>query len=109
MKFLIDAQLPPGVAQWLRDRGHEAQHVRDVGLRDANDAEIWERALTDGLIVITKDEDFAERAAHRKKSPRVVWLRVGNTTNTALKRWLTTRFPHIEELLDRGDSLVEVR
>ena len=61
------------------------------------------------ISIITKDEDFVERAAHSKNSPRIVWLRVGNTTNIALKQWLVTRFANIEELLNRGDVLIEVR
>ncbi len=109
MKFLIDAQLPPGLTYWLAERGHIAKHVEEVGLRNADDSEIWSRALSDSFIIITKDEDFVERAAHSKNSPRIVWLRVGNTTNTALKQWLTTRFINIEELLNRGDTLIEVR
>ena len=109
MKFLIDAQLPPGLTQWLKERGHEAQHVEEVGLRNADDSEIWNRALTDSFIIITKDEDFVERAAHSKNSPRIVWLRIGNTTNAALKQWLITRFANVEELLNHGDALIEVR
>ena len=109
MKFLIDAQLPPGLTQWLADRGYEAHHVEEVGLRNATDSEIWDGALANNFIIITKDEDFVERAAHSKNSPRIVWLRVGNTTNIALKQWLVTRFANIEELLNRGDVLIEVR
>ena len=109
MKFLIDAQLPPGLTHWLIDRGFEAQHVEEIGLHDADDSDIWVRALADNSIIITKDEDFVERVAHSKNSPRIVWLRIGNTTNAALKQWLTKRFTNIEELLNRGDAIIEVR
>ena len=37
MKFLVDAQLPPALARWLREQGYDAQHVEDLGLRDAED------------------------------------------------------------------------
>lgn len=109
MKFLVDAQLPPGLVQWLSEHGHEAQHVEEIGLHNADDSKIWERALIDNFIIITKDEDFVERAAHSLNSPRIVWLRIGNSTNAALKQWLAIRFSNIEELLNRGDTLVEVR
>ena len=45
MKFLIDAKLPPALAGWLREAGHEASHVEDAGLRDAEDGAIWAHAL----------------------------------------------------------------
>ncbi|MDX6574495.1 MAG: hypothetical protein QOE96_448 [Blastocatellia bacterium] len=63
MTFLIDAQLPPALASWLIQQGHTAQHVDDLGLRNADDIVIWNHALESGAIVITKDEDFAERTA----------------------------------------------
>lgn len=63
MTFLVDAQLPPALARWLSGQGHEAHHVEDVGLRDADDGPIWAHALSVGAVILTKDEDFAERAA----------------------------------------------
>lgn len=64
--------------------GNEAEHVNHVGLRDADEIEIWKRGLKEDWVIIIKDEDFAKRAAHSKRSHRIVWLRVGNTTNAAL-------------------------
>ena len=62
MKFLVDAQLPPALPHWLREAGHEAQAVREVGLREADDSDIWRQASATGAIIVTKDEDFASRA-----------------------------------------------
>jgi predicted nuclease of predicted toxin-antitoxin system len=31
MRFLVDAQLPPALAQWLASHGHDAMHVTDLG------------------------------------------------------------------------------
>jgi predicted nuclease of predicted toxin-antitoxin system len=39
--------------------GAEAQHVADLGLRDATDAEIWSYVSAQNLILISKNEDFA--------------------------------------------------
>jgi predicted nuclease of predicted toxin-antitoxin system len=59
MRFLVDAQLPPALAAWLRRKGHEAQTVKDIDLRDADDTSIWSFAAATGAIIVTKDEDFA--------------------------------------------------
>jgi predicted nuclease of predicted toxin-antitoxin system len=40
MWFLVDAQLPPALALFFEEQGHEGKAVRDVGLRDADDAAI---------------------------------------------------------------------
>ena len=34
-------------------------------------------------MIVTKDEDFALRVQATESGPCVVWLRVGNTSNTA--------------------------
>ncbi len=101
MKFLIDAQLPPALALWLRESGHEAVHVTDAGLREADDAAIWAHALRTG-------EDFAVRSAREMTGPVIISLRGGNTTNRALRAWIEPRLPGTLELLAQGSRLVEV-
>lgn len=109
MKFLVDAQLPPELVGWLKDKGQEAQHVEQCGLRDAEDAAIWAYALAAECVLVTKDQDFAERVTREQGGPRIVWLRVGNTTNPALAHWMEKRLSDIVALLERGDRLIEVR
>ena len=109
MKFLVDAQLPPDLARWLIGAGFQAQAVRDLGLREAKDAEIWRYAHEHSLVIITKDDDFAARVQSSRDGPHVVWLRVGNTSNAALRSWLLPRMPQVIEMLDQGARLVEIR
>ena len=40
MKFIVDAQLPPALARLLGESGYDAFAVREIGLREASDAEI---------------------------------------------------------------------
>jgi predicted nuclease of predicted toxin-antitoxin system len=109
MTFLVDAQLPPALAHWLQLQGHAAQHLEDLGMRDAEDAMVWNHAASSGATIVTKDEDFAERAARDTSGPIVVWLRVGNTTNQALLEWLAPRWLDVVMLLDAGNRIIEVR
>lgn len=108
MKFLVDAQLPPALARWLVEWGHEAGHVEEVGLQAANDSAIWAHALHTGAIIVTKDEDFAARSVQAATAPIIVWLRVGNTTNRALRAWFEPRFAGVAQLLAQRSRLIEV-
>ncbi len=85
MKFLVDAQLPPALGQWLREQGHPAEHVAEAGLREAEDSPIWQYALEQNAALLTKDEDFAGRVQQSQKTPVIVWLRIGNCSNRALR------------------------
>ena len=109
MKFLVDAQLPPALARWLREAGHEAQAVREVNLREAEDGDIWNHALASGVVIITKDEDFPQRAQQAKTCPVIVWLCIGNTSNRALREWFMPQLPQILEWIEQGVRVLEIR
>ena len=109
MKFIIDAQLPPSLAEVLRQAHCDAKPVRDIGLRGAKDKAIWEFALQNGAAIVTKDEDFAERCLAAADAPVVIWLRIGNATNPELLNWLMPLWPSVLARLEAGDRLIEVQ
>ena len=108
MRFLIDAQLPPALAQQLAARGHQAEHVSRVGLRGASDDAIWQYAARAGAILLTKDEDFVALAEKESSGPQVVWVRLGNVTNDALWRAVGPMLDEIVRALNDGERIVEV-
>ena len=107
MRFLVDAQLPPGLCGWLRERGHEAVHVFEIELLAASDEAIAARAEADGAVLVSKDEDFVTLRLPERFA--FLWLRCGNATNRALATWLEARWERIETLLEEGEPFVEVR
>lgn len=61
MRIWLDAQLPPGLCSWLEEEFDvQAEAVRDLGLRDAKDPEIFAAARERGAVVMSKDADFAK-------------------------------------------------
>jgi len=58
-KFLIDEDMPRSAAVVLREAGHAAEDVRDVGLRGHRDQEIFDYAQARGAILITGDKGFS--------------------------------------------------
>ena len=109
MKFLVDNQLPAAVARWMQSRGLDAVHVLDLGLGQADDRAIWEIALNEGRIVVSKDEDFFILAGRPGDAGRLLWLRLGNCRKAALLSTLETTWPSIESAFLSGQRLVEVR
>ena len=109
MRFLIDTQLPNALADWLRDRGHQAEHVLEIGLAQSNDKDIWHYAQEHDAVIVTKDEDFAEWVRRGRPGPAVVWLRIGNSSNPALFVWLEPLLPAIVQQLQKGERLIETR
>jgi predicted nuclease of predicted toxin-antitoxin system len=109
VRFLVDAQLPPALVGLLREHGHVAEHVTEIGPADAPDSDLWKYALENDAVIVTKDEDFADMVAIGRDGPVVVWVRVGNTRGAALLVWFEPLIDHIVELVSTGQRLVEFR
>jgi len=108
LKFVVDQQLPPVLADWLRRQGHDAVHTRDVHRSDAADVEIWDWACENGRVVVSKDEDFVTLHSARGVG-RLVWVRLGNCDNTTLLARVEAMWPAIVERLLLGDDFVQLR
>jgi predicted nuclease of predicted toxin-antitoxin system len=107
VRWLIDAQLPPVLAAFLAEHGHEARHVFDLGMASAPDTAIWALARRDSCVLVTKDADFALLALS-SDGPPVVWIRLGNTTRHALLARVEADLPAIVDGIARGERLIEI-
>jgi predicted nuclease of predicted toxin-antitoxin system len=108
MRFLVDNQLPPSLARWLRDRGHDAEHVFESGLHLLDDRALWARALDDARIVVSKDEDFLYLSSQPHDAGRFLWVRLGNCRNDDLLAAFSTSFDTIVAAFDSGQTVVEL-
>jgi predicted nuclease of predicted toxin-antitoxin system len=62
-KLLLDENLSPAIALTLAREGFDVVHVRDRGLLQATDVDVFVRALQEDRILVTSDvDDFAKLA-----------------------------------------------
>lgn len=108
MKFLIDAHLPIELADYIVQQGNDAVHVRSLSISDASDSFLWEYALQNEYVIVSKDQDFFNRMSQDPLGPAIVWLRIGNSTIRELLNWFSVYYPAIISKLEDGEKLVEV-
>jgi predicted nuclease of predicted toxin-antitoxin system len=104
VKLLLDANLSPEVGRRLKEAGHDAIHVADIGLLTATDPMILRAAATEERILLTADSDFgALLALGSLVSPSVLLLRSADHLRPNEQAALiAANLPQIAEDLEKG-------
>jgi predicted nuclease of predicted toxin-antitoxin system len=104
MRFLVDNALSPALAALLTDAGHDAVHVRSLGMQHTQDIEIFARAAADDRVVVSADTDFGTLLATRSaRKPSVVQFRgPGSRKPDTLARALLSNLSQFSEALESG-------
>jgi len=85
MKFIVDAQLPELLKNWLNEQGHDVLHTNDLPERERTpDMETIELAEEEDRIVISKDSDFFKHHLVTGKPRRILMITTGNIINKVL-------------------------
>jgi predicted nuclease of predicted toxin-antitoxin system len=105
MRLLFDENLSPKLCGLLDDIFPGSQSVLRIGLGGKSDIDVWQYAIENGMIVVSKDSDFVERAIIWQGKAKLIWLRLGNCTTEAAHLALRSALRSIV-LLERTDDVV---
>ncbi len=85
VKFLVDAQLPKRLSDFLNRSGFMSLHTLDLPDKNATtDRTIKHKAFVEGLVLITKDDDFLRSFMIEGKPSRMILVKTGNISNNVL-------------------------
>ncbi|MGC8489204.1 MAG: DUF5615 family PIN-like protein [Clostridia bacterium] len=104
MQLLFDENLSPRLVTDLADMYPNSIHVRDVGLTGATDAAIWAYARDHRFLIVSKDTDFYQRSVLYGPPPKVVGVRVGNSSTRAIADLLRVAAPVLHRFAADADS-----
>jgi predicted nuclease of predicted toxin-antitoxin system len=107
MNWLVDAQLPPRLCEWLRIKGDYCIHVPELsnGIQ-IPDETLWLYAKKENLIIISKDRDFFDFSILRGSPPQILYINVGNCSNDRLLMIMDHVWEEIIKAFAAGNSLV---
>jgi len=106
MKLLLDQGLPLSAAALLRDEGIDTIHVGEIGMSEAEDAEIIQRARNEGRVVATLDADFHTLLAlDEAVSPSVIRIRIERLRAQALTDLLLMVIAECEEEIEQRSAI----
>ncbi len=99
MNLLLDANISWRMVVTLRTHFTSCFHVDNIGLAiPAKDADIWQFALANNLIIVTNDEDFLNFSNLKGFPPKVILLRTGNQSTEFIEDLLIKHKSDIEAL-----------
>ncbi len=96
MKLLFDQNLFYRLATKLHDLFPGSLHVRDVGLKEADDLIVWNHARDHLLTIVSKDVDFRQRSFMFGAPPKVIAVRLGNYSTEDVEQLLRRHAASIE-------------
>ena len=96
MKLLFDENLSHKLVRRLADLFPDSIHVRDVGLKAADDPVVWEYAKKNGLMIVSKDSDMHQRSFVFGHPPKIIWVRLGNCSTSNVEKLLRESFSAVE-------------
>ena len=99
MKLLLDQNISFRVSKIISDRYPIVKQVRELGLENSTDIEIWEYAKSNGYTIVTFDSDFYDLSVFRGCPPKIIWLRIGNTATESLAKVLFDNFELIKDFV----------
>jgi predicted nuclease of predicted toxin-antitoxin system len=88
MKLLFDQNISHRILNHIQDILPEAKQVRDLGLENISDKQIWEYAKESGYIIVTFDGDFYDFSLVWGHPPKIIWIRTHNQTTKNVEKIL---------------------
>ena len=104
IRLLLDENLSERLVRVLARSFPDSLHVRVLGLGGATDLTLWELAIREKCVLVTKDEDFVTLSVLRGPPPKVVWINAGNAGTSAVTRLLLDSASAIATFVKHPDA-----
>lgn len=98
-RLLFDQNISFRVVKELVKHFPNCAQVRELGLEGKTDAQIWDFAKKNDYVIVSFDADFSDLANFYGHPPKVIWLRIGNTTTKEIASLLISRVEVIKEFV----------
>lgn len=100
MKLLFDQNISFRLVEKIADIFPGSSQIRLEALENTEDLVIWKYAKDHGFTLVTFDTDFYDISLLRGHPPKIIWLRIGNTSTKNLASFLAYNFDAIKEFND---------
>jgi len=108
VKFIIDAQLPRTLSDFLNRSGYQSLHTLDLPFKNkTQDSQIAKIANLENRILISKDNDFLESFLIKSEPRKLILIKTGNIPNKELIKLFSDNFDILIKMISRS-NFVEI-
>ncbi len=108
MKLLFDQNISFRLIKRIIDLFPDSKQVRELGLENSTDIEIFDFAKKNDFAIVTFDSDFCDLNIIRGFPPKIIWIRTGNTTTKNLENLLRKKNDLIKMFLSEDYGCLEI-
>ena len=105
MKLLFDQNISFRIVKNIQDILPGSKQVRELGLENSKDSQIWTYAKENEYCIVTFDADFYDMGIIKGASPKIIWLRLGNTSTRNIEKVLRKNCDLIRTFLTDPDYM----
>ncbi len=108
MKLLFDQNISFRLIKRITNLYPEAKQVRELGLENSADREIFDFAIKNKYTIVTFDSDFCDINNLKGFPLKIIWLRTGNTTTKNIEKIFIEKFELIQIFLKEENACLEI-
>lgn len=106
MKLLFDQNLSHKLVARLADLFPGSLQIKSIKMQESPDHDIWSFARDRDYCIVSQDNDFQQLSRSRGAPPKVLWLRLGNSSVNHIELVLRTHFDDLIEFDDDDGSTI---
>lgn len=103
MKLLFDQNISFRIISKISHLFPEAKQVRQLGIENDLDIDIWQFAKDNDYSIVTYDSDFYDLSNLKGHPPKIIWLRIGNTTTNFLAQIINSKTATIKSFIQDNE------
>jgi len=108
MKFIVDAQLPKTLSDFLNTKGFDSIHTLELPDKNSTtDKKIIKISNEQRRVIITKDDDFLESFIIKAEPRKLIMVKTGNISNIQLIEIFNLNLDMVITMISRS-NLVEI-
>ncbi|MFZ1678595.1 MAG: DUF5615 family PIN-like protein [Saprospiraceae bacterium] len=108
MKLLFDQNISFRIINKIEDIFPGAISVRELNKDNPHDFEIWKYAKSNDYSIVTFDSDFIDLSNLKGFPPKIIWLRIGNTSTKNLAERLRFEKENITNFIISESAFLEI-